>query len=74
MQNFNKKIQRLLEDMTTTSTLGPTQGHPANVGQSEDFYAPGDARNVFGLGGKKKKKGKKLKEMSVIRRTFPGMW
>jgi hypothetical protein len=74
VQKFNKKIQQLLEDMTTTSTLGPTQGHPANVGQSGDFYAPGDARNVFGsLTKKKKKKGKKIKEVTMIRRTFPGM-
>lgn len=52
--------------MTTGSAFGAGQAHPSQPGQSSDFYAPGDSRNIFGGPSKKKKK-------KVIRRTFPGM-
>lgn len=63
---------------TTSSALGPTQGHSAQIGKSGDFYAPGDARNLFGAKLSKKNKKTKFKppgfkKGKVIRRTFPGM-
>ena len=53
MKNFDKKIRTLLEDMgdmgnTTSAAFGPGQAHAFQIGQSGDFYAPGDARNLFG--------------------------
>lgn len=86
MQNFNKRIIQLLEDLgaavdaapnSTSTALGPTQAHPAQIGKSGDFYAPGDARNLFGAPTKKKIKNKfkppGFKKGKIIRRTFPGM-
>lgn len=82
MKKFNKRLQQLLEDPsmgnTTSGVLGPTQGHSTNVGQSGDFYAPGDNRNLFGTtvakpGKKSKFKPPGFKKGKVIRRTFPGM-
>lgn len=63
---------------TTSSALGPDQGHSAQIGKSGDFYAPGDSRNLFGTKVSKKKKSTKFKppgfkKGKVIRRTFPGM-
>lgn len=62
---------------TTTSALGPTQGHSAQIGKSGDFYATGDSRNLFGATTNKKKKTKfkppGFKKGKVIRRTFPNM-
>jgi hypothetical protein len=74
MNKFDNLVKQLLEDMTTGSVLGPGQAHPTTVGQSSDFYAPGDAR-IPGVLGMKKVKKKKLKKESIplIRRTFPGM-
>ena len=69
MKKFNAKFEKLMEDVTTTSALGPTQAHSAQVGKSGDFYAPGDARVPSLLGKKKKRNGKP----AVIRRTFPTM-
>lgn len=66
MKNFNKLLHKINEDMTTGSAFGAGQAHPSQPGQSSDFYAPGDSRNIFGGPSKKKKK-------KVIRRTFPGM-
>lgn len=66
-----KKFDQLYENMmaamgnTTASAFGAGQAHPSQPGQSSDFYAPGDARNIWGAGKKKKKKAK------AIRRTFP---
>jgi hypothetical protein len=66
-----KKFDQLYENImaaagnTTAGAFGSGQAHPAQPGQSGDFYAPGDARNIWGSGKKKKKKAK------VIRRTFP---
>lgn len=74
MKKFNKTYQRILEDITVGSALGPTQAQPAQVGKSSDFYAPGDARNIWGKGGKKKKKSLGgFKKENIIRRTFPTM-
>ena len=70
MRKFDKLINEILENVggnTTGSVFGATQAHPTQVGKSGDFYAPGDARNIFGNSKSKKKKPK------VIRRTFPGM-
>lgn len=88
MSKFYKRYFEILENgvgMTTGTVLGPTQAHSANIGQSGDFYAPGDARNLFGSVDKKKKKVKstwkapkliKKKNailMPIIRRNFPVM-
>lgn len=87
MLRFNKRVLQLLEDLgaavdalpnSTSTALGPTQAHSAQVGKSGDFYAPGDARNLFGtkVQGKKAKNKFKppgFKKGKVIRRTFPGM-
>jgi hypothetical protein len=76
---FNKKYYQLLEDMgganTTSAAFGPGQAHSDQIGKSGDFYAPGDARNIFGTPKKKKTKFKPpgFKKGKVIRRTFPGM-
>ena len=84
MKNFDKKIRTLLEDMgdmgnTTSAAVGPGQAHAFQIGQSGDFYAPGDARNLFG--SKKnnkftppsKFKPPGFKKGKVIRRTPAGM-
>jgi hypothetical protein len=73
MNKFNNLIKKLNEDMTTGSVFGAGQAHPTAVGQSGDFYAPGDARNIFGGITKKKKKKTKKESVPIIRRTFPGM-
>ena len=96
MLKFNALYHKLMEDMsggdagavadggsnTTSNAFGPGQAHPPQIGKSSDFYAPGDARNLFGtkIKGKtaKKKKTPKFKppgfkKGKVIRRTFPGM-
>lgn len=64
----------ILENMLSTDVYGAGQQHPNSVGFSDDFYAPGDARNVFGFKdtkkkGKGKRKGKKRK-LNVIKRTL----
>jgi len=79
MKQFDKRMEQILEDVgavanTTTTAFGPTQSHPAQVGKSGDFYAPGDARNLFGTKSKKTKfKPPGFKKGKVIRRNFPGM-
>jgi len=81
VKNFNKLYVKLLEDVgamagTTAQAFGSGQAHAAVTGKSGDFYAPGDARNIWG-GGKKSKKNKKKKmngeAVPLIRRNFPGM-
>ena len=87
MLKFYKRYHQIFEDgagMTDGSTLGPTQGHSANIGQSGDFYAPGDVRNLFGDAPKPQrqfkskfrtpkpvKHRKNLVLTPVIRRNFP---
>ena len=87
MLKFNTLYRKLMEDMggaeaaavpgTTGQALGPNQAQPAQIGKSGDFYAPGDARNIFGSPSKKKVKNKfkppGFKKGKIIRRTFPGM-
>lgn len=78
MKRFNKRIEALMEDVTSASAFGPGQAHAFQIGKSGDFYAPGDARNMFGAKSTKKKKKSKFKapgfkEGKMIRRTFPGM-
>lgn len=73
MNKFDKACKKIFENMTTGTVFGPGQAHPAEVGKSSDFYAPGDARNIWGTGGKKKKKKTNKESVKVIRRTFPGM-
>lgn len=87
MLRFNKLYEKLLKETdggavaapvnTTSSALGPNQAQPAQIGKSGDFYAPGDARNLFGAPTKKKTKNKfkppGFKKGKIIRRTFPGM-
>ena len=71
MKKFDMLYTSLLENMgaamgnTTSAAFGAGQAHPAQPGQSSDFYAPGDARNIW---GGKRSKGKKKK---MIRRKFP---
>ena len=76
MKNFNKVYIKLLEDMTSGSVFGANQAQPAQVGKSGDFYAPGDARNIWGNVDTKRSKKKKKKingeAVPLIRRTFPG--
>ena len=86
MKKFNKRMEQILEDVgadagaaanTTTTAFGSGQAHPAQIGKSGDFYAPGDARNLFGGKAKKGKKSKfkppGFKKGKMIRRSFPGM-
>jgi hypothetical protein len=86
MLKFNTLYRKLMEDMggadaavpgTTGQALGPTQAQPAQIGKSGDFYAPGDARNIFGAPSKKKVKNKfkppGFKKGKIIRRTLPTM-
>ena len=71
MKKFDSLCKSLLEDAgaaisnTTSGALGSSQAHAPQPGQSSDFYAPGDARNIW---GKVKKKKRKVK---TIRRSFP---
>jgi len=82
MKNFDKRILTLLEDMGNTSAgvFGAGQAHAFQLGKSGDFYAPGDARNLFGSKEKNKFNPPKskfkapgFKKGKVIRRTPPGM-
>jgi hypothetical protein len=73
MKKFDEVYKKFCENMTTGSVFGAGQNHPAEPGKSSDFYAPGDARNIFGNVDKKKKKKAKKESINVIRRTFPGM-
>ena len=79
MKNFNILYTKLLEDMSTGSAFGTGQAHAPVTGQSSDFYAPGDARNIWGSSAPKKrkkhltkKKRLKKRKFPLIRRTFPG--
>lgn len=79
MTLFEEYFTRVLQEDMTTAT-GGAWGDGSSIGQptpfSSDFYAPGDARNVFGAGaikpekkprrkkkGKKGKRGKRKKKM-----------
>ena len=81
MKNFDERILTLLEDMGNTSAaaFGAGQAHAFQIGQSGDFYAPGDARNLFGSKKKNKFtppskfKPPGFKKGKVIRRTPAGM-
>ena len=79
MRRFDKKIEQILEDTgavanTTSTAFGSTQAHPTQIGKSGDFYAPGDARNLFGAKIKKTKfKPPGFKKGKIIRRSFSGM-
>lgn len=80
MKNFDKRILTLLEDMGNTSAaaFGAGQAHAFQIGQSGDFYAPGDARNLFGSKKKNKLRASKFKppgfkKGKVTRRTPAGM-
>lgn len=86
MKNFNKKYQKIVEEVgavadvgnTTSTAFGPSQGHPAQIAKSGDFYEPGNSLNLFGtkVSGKKKKtkfKPPGFKKGKIIRRTLPGM-
>lgn len=61
-----KKLEKIYEDMTSGAVLGDS-GFEMGM-ENEDSYAPGDARNPYGLGittrkgridGKKRKKKRK---------------
>lgn len=79
-------MEQILEDVgadagaaanTTTTAFGSGQAHPTQIGKSGNFYAPEDARNIFGGKAKKGKKSKfkppGFKKGKMIRRSFPGM-
>ena len=70
MKNFNILYTKLLEDMTTGSTFGAGQAHAPVTGQSSDFYAPGDARNIWGSAASKKRKKHRWDRWTVV--TFLG--
>lgn len=68
----------VLNEMDTGSTgAGGISTDVAGVGGtasepfSDDFYAPDDARNLFGSGDKKKKKGKKKKKSGNLNKNDP---
>ena len=71
--NFDIYFQQIMNEMTTASIgIG---GTATDLASSSDFYAPGDARNLFGSGApftkKKRKKKKKVtekKRIPIIRR------
>ena len=72
--NFDIYFQQIMNEMTTASAgIG---GTATDLASSSDFYAQGDARNLFGSGApftkkKKKKKKKKVtekKRIPIIRR------
>jgi hypothetical protein len=86
VKNFNERFKKLMEDMSgatpgTTTAAGIGSTGAANgvpVGQSSDnIYAPGDARNLFGQPFKSKKSKFKAPKFNtgfkskfkVIRRT-----
>jgi len=82
MYKFNKRVKTILEDIvsagdaagTATVAFGDNQGHPAQIGKSGDFYAPGDNRNIWGTKTAKKAKKSKFKapgfkKSKIIRRT-----
>jgi|SaaInlStandDraft_2_1057019.scaffolds.fasta_scaffold176193_1 hypothetical protein len=68
-------IRHLLQEDNTTAT-GGVWGDGASIGQpspySSDFYAPGDARNVFGSVTSKTKKKKKKKRKSRKKKVGEG--
>ena len=60
----------------TSAVFGAGQAHASTPGRSGDFYATGDARNIWGSATKKKKSKKKKvngEAVPLIRRTLPGM-
>lgn len=73
--NYIQGLQQILNEMSTS--YGGVWGSSVDIGthggafQAGDWYAPGDARNVFGLNttGKKKRKHKKSK-IHLYRRAF----
>jgi len=80
MNKFNNLYNKILQEMTTGTAFGPSQAQAPVTGQSSDFYAPGDSRNLFGGGKKWKPKKDKKKKLNgeaqpllpIQRRTFPG--
>ena len=63
MTEFNKLYNELLTELNIAGDGGvfgsaDSMGHGGSLTPSSDFYAPGDARNIFG-GVKRKKKRKK---------------
>ena len=68
MKNFNKKFQEIIAEMDTSTSFGGEQSHPPTIGKSGDFYAAGDARNLFGAVTKGKRK--KAKKFPMIRRNL----
>lgn len=85
--NYKKGLKKVLEETTLAAggAFGTDTGigtHGGAVGNS-DWYAPGDARNLWGFPGKRKKNRKQKRNKSkteaainnldfpIIRRTFP---
>ena len=64
MTLFEKYFSQILQEDNITGG-GGVWGGGDSIGQptpfSSDFYAPGDARNIFGAGQASKKKSKKRK-------------
>lgn len=85
MNNFNKLVDSILNEMAANVAGGPLSvtgpstagsgGGAFNV-QDDRFYAPNDARWVFGSSEDsetKSKKKKKKKKINIQRRTFSRM-
>jgi hypothetical protein len=89
VKNFNKKYNKLMEDMgagMTDTSVGMANPNPTgNIGQSGPsvYGEPNDARNLFGTKVEKSKKKNKFKApkklpgfktpFKVIRRTPPSL-
>lgn len=68
MNNANKYFPVFETTVASVMTGGVSTGYGGAVGNT-DFYATGDARNIWGEGGKKGKK-KKKPGFKVFRRSF----
>ena len=69
MKKFNSKYRLILNEMESGEVFGAGQAHPTDA-RSGDFYASGDARNLWGAGPLKKKGKKKKKKFKLIRRNL----
>ena len=68
MNNANEYFPVFETTVASVMTGGVSTGHGGDFGNT-DFYAPGDARNIWGSEGKKGKR-KKKPGFKVFRRSF----
>jgi hypothetical protein len=69
MKKFNNKYRLILTEMEAGDVFGAGQAHPVDA-RSGDFYATGDARNLWGSGSALRKGKKKKKKFKLIRRNL----